>query len=91
MNFEQLCLLIRENNHRLKDKKKTLKLMNYLLSSLRFKLKKLKLGKILFEFKKIVYADITIHEEVEIRYIRQDTTRDDELKIENRLKALNWQ
>jgi hypothetical protein len=26
-----------------------------------------------------------------MRYIRQDTTRDDELKIENRLEALKWQ
>jgi hypothetical protein len=36
-------------------------------------------------------AEIVIWQDVEIRYIRQDTTHDDELKIENRLKALDWQ
>jgi len=83
--------MIKNNNHRLKDKKKTLIFANNMLKILRKNIKRLKLGKVLFEFKQIIYADITIHEEVEIRYVRQDTTRDDELKIETRLKALDWQ
>ena len=88
MNFEQLCKMIKENNHRLKDKERTLIFMNNTIRILKKNLRRLKLGKIIFEFKKIIYADIVIHEEVEIRYVRQDTTRDDELKIENRLEAL---
>ena len=90
MNFEQLCKMIKENNHRLKNKDSALIFMNNIIRILKKNIKKLKLGKIVFEFKKIVYADIVIHEEVEIRYVRQDTTKDDETKIDNRLEALKW-
>lgn len=90
MNFEHLCKMIKENNHRLKDKDKTLIFINNIIRILKKNIKRLKLGKVVFEFKKIIYADIVIYEEVEMRYIRQDTTRDDELKIENRLEALKW-
>jgi hypothetical protein len=31
---------------------------------------------------------VLLHEEVDIRYIRQDNKDTDELKIENRLKAI---
>jgi hypothetical protein len=46
------------------------------------------LGAIVFEIKEIAMAGITLIEDIDIRYIRQDTSRDDNLKIENRLKAL---
>jgi hypothetical protein len=88
MNFEQLCRMIKNNNHRLKDKDKALIFINNIIKILRKNIKRLKLGKIVFEFKKIIYADIVIYEEIEMRYIRQDTTKEDELKIENRLEAL---
>jgi hypothetical protein len=81
--------MIKENNHRLKDKEKTLIFLNNIIRILKKNIKRLKLGKVVFELKQIIYADIVIHEEVEMIYIRQDTTLDDELKIENRLKALN--
>jgi len=46
------------------------------------------LGAIVFEIKEIVFADVILHEEADIRYIRQDTSQDDALKIENRLEAI---
>jgi hypothetical protein len=55
------------------------------------KRQKLKLGKIVFEIKEYKLDEMPAYkEEVEIRYIRQDTLDQDELKLENRLKALNW-
>lgn len=64
--------------------------VRYQFELVAWKRQKLKLGAIVFEIKEIGMAGITFIEEPEIRYIRQDTTFDDELKIENRLKALNW-
>lgn len=64
--------------------------IRYHFELLAWKRQKLKLGAIVFEIKEIAMAGITLVEEVEIRYIRQDTSRDDALKIENRLKALGW-
>lgn len=90
MNLEHLCQTIKKNYHLLKDEKKALLFLRYQFELLAWKRQKLKLGAIVFEIKKIVIAGITLHEDIEIRYIRQDTTRDDELKIENRLKALGW-
>lgn len=82
--------VIRENYHIL-NKKLALTYLQYQIELLNYKLQKLKLGAIAFDIKEIAMAEIVIWQDVEIRYIRQDTTRDDELKIENRLKALNWQ
>jgi len=48
----------------------------------------LKLGAIVFEIKEFTVAGITLFEEADIRYIRQDTSEDDAMKFENRLKAL---
>jgi hypothetical protein len=91
MNFEQLFRQIKYNSNKLKNQEKTEAFVKNILKILRKNRKRLKLGKILFEFKKIIYGDIVIYEEVDIRFVRQDTTLDDELNIENRLKALNWQ
>lgn len=91
MNIEHLCRTVKKNYHLLKDEKKALTYIRYQFELLAWKRQKLKLGAIVFEIKEIVIAEITLWQDVEIRYIRQDTTQDDELKIENRLKALNWQ
>jgi hypothetical protein len=91
MNIEHLCRSVLENFHRIKDLKKALLYVRYQFELLAWKRQKLKLGAIVFEIKKIIIANITLHEDIEIRYIRQDTTKDDDLKIENRLKALGWQ
>lgn len=90
MNIEHLCRAIKNNYHRLRDEKKALLFLRYQFELLAWKQQKLKLGAIVFEIKEIAFAGITLVENAEIRYIRQDTTKDDELKIENRLKALGW-
>lgn len=90
MNLEQLCRNIKENYHRLRDEKKALLFLRYQFELLAWKKQKLKLGAIVFEIKETIVAGITLIQEIDIRYIRQDTTRDDELKIENRLKAIGW-
>lgn len=51
---------------------------------------KLKTGKIIFEIHEINVGEFTLHETVDIRYIRQDNTKTDELRIDNRLAALDW-
>jgi hypothetical protein len=48
----------------------------------------LKLGAIIFEVKETYFGGILIIEEVDIRYVRQDNTDTDALKLENRLKAI---
>lgn len=90
MNIEKLCRDVRENFSRFKDTRLVLKFLKYQFELLAWKRQKLKLGAIVFEIKEIVYGDVLLAEEVDIRYIRQDNTQEDELKIENRLKALGW-
>lgn len=90
MNLEQLCRTIRENYHRLKDERKALLFLRYQFELLAWKRQKLKLGAIVFEIKELVIAGITLYQDVDIRYIRQDTSHEDNLKIENRLKALGF-
>jgi len=73
----------------LKDKKKTIIFLKYHFNLLATKRRKLKLGKVVFEIKEYKLDEMPAYkEEVEIRYIRQDTLDEDELKLENRLKAL---
>jgi len=57
-------------------------------SILKKKQSKLKLGKIVFEVKELIFAEIPLTETLEIRYTRQDNTESDNLKLENRLDAL---
>ena len=51
---------------------------------------KLKLGSIIFEIKEITFAGFKIFENFEMRYINQDTTREDSLRIDNKLNSLKW-
>jgi hypothetical protein len=46
------------------------------------------LGAIVFEIKETYFNGVLLLEEIDIRYIRQDNTDTDSLKIENRLKAI---
>lgn len=57
---------------------------------LAIKKQKLKLGKIVFDIKELIYAEIPLMETLEIRYSRQDNTESDNLKLETRLNALKW-
>lgn len=88
MNLEQLCRDIRENYDRLKDKSFAFRLLRYQFELLAWKKRKLKLGAVVFEIKEFVVNGIILFEEADIRYIRQDTSEDDAMKFENRLKAL---
>lgn len=91
MNLERLFSKIINNQHLLRDKKKTIIFLKYHFHLLATKRRKLKLGKVVFEIKEYRLDEMPAYkEEVEIRYIRQDTLDDDELKLENRLKALAW-
>ena len=92
MNFEQLFYKIINNPEKLKDKKKTIIFLKYHFHLLATKRRKLKLGKIVFEIKEYRLDDLApaYKEEIDIKYVRQDTIDQDELKLENRLKALAW-
>jgi len=90
MNLEQLIKTIRQNYHLLRDETFALNFVRYHLELLEWKKNKLKLGAIVFEVKETYFNGVLLHEEVDIRYIRQDNTDTDELKIENRLKAIGW-
>lgn len=90
MNLEHLCKMVNENWGRL-NKKHALKVVKQQFELLLWKKNKLKLGAIAFEIKEFRLADVVLREEIEIRYIRQDTTVEDEQKLENILKRLGWQ
>lgn len=90
MNFEHLCKTVVLNKDKLKNKKIIKKFISYQYNILKIKKNKLKLGAVTFDFINIFFAEVLIWQEIEMRYIRQDNTKQNELKIENRLKKLNW-
>ena len=69
-----------------------MKFLKYQYALLRWKQRKLKLGLILF----IINEDkdrldtLVILDPIEIKYIRQDTSKEDELKLQNILRAQGW-
>jgi len=86
MNFERL---LKKNLHKINNVTIVKKITNH------FKLKmvnreKLKLGAITFEIKQIKIGDFKISETIDIRFIRQDNTFEDSLKIDSRIEALKW-
>ena len=88
MNFEHLLNIIIKNKPNLRDRKKTFIFIKYHYELLLLKKKKLKLGAISFEITQYMVFEIPLTEEIEIRYIRQDNTEQDELKLENQINAL---
>jgi len=90
MNLEHLIKTVRENYNRLKSETFALNFIRYHIELLQWKRNKLKLGAIVFEIKETYFNGVLLAEEIDIRYIRQDNTDTDELKIENRLKAIGW-
>lgn len=54
------------------------------------KKQKLKLGSISFEITEVFLSKIKIYEKLEMRFTKQDTSFEDSLKLENRLKNLEW-
>jgi hypothetical protein len=47
------------------------------------------LGKVSLEVKTYSISDIKLFEDIEMKFVRQDTTVEDELKLENQLKELD--
>lgn len=90
MDINQLCRTIRENYHRLKDEKKALLYLRYQFELLNWKLQKLKLGAIVFELKEHKHLGIVTKKEYQMRYIRQDTSLEEEMSLEAQLKNLEW-
>lgn len=90
MNLEHLIKSIKQNYHKLRNEEFALKFLRYHIELLNWKKNKLKLGAIVFEVKETYFHGILLIEEVDIRYIRQDNTVTDSLKLENRLKAIGW-
>lgn len=78
------------NYDKLSNKKLTFAFLSYHFKLLEWKKRKLKLGAITFEIKEITAYEFVLWEEVDIRYIRQDNTDEDEKKIENILKRFAW-
>lgn len=94
MNFEQLAKLILNNSNKifsnnLLKRKIKIFIKNY-FSILNLKIKKLKLGLVTFEIKQFFFGNIFLYDNLEMRYSRQDTTAEDELKLENQLNAIKW-
>lgn len=94
MNFEHLLKLINNHFFVIKKnfflKKKIQIFINNYFFNLNLKLKKLKLGLVHFEIKQFFFANIFLYDMLEMRYVRQDTTEEDELKLEKRLDAIKW-
>lgn len=91
MNFERCCFLIEQNKHRLVNKQRTFIYLHYHWDLLLWKRNKLKLGAIAFVVKEYKFDDIVMWEDIEIKFIRQDTTEEDDRKLEVLLKRLNWE
>lgn len=90
MNFEHLCKLIYQNKTNLKNKFITKKFLKYQYEILQIKKNKLKLGAVTFDLINTFVDGYLISQQIEMRYIKQDNTEKEEMKLENRLKALNW-
>jgi hypothetical protein len=92
LNLEHLSNFI-TNNYQLIQQNKLIKnrlkiyIKNYFFI-LNLKLKKLKLGLVNFEIKQFFFANIFLYDTLEMRYIRQDTTEEDEMSLEHRLEAI---
>lgn len=91
MNFEQLLKFFIKNYSSIKKKKLFFNILKNSYLNLKLKKQKLKLGLIVFEVKehKIPGTSFLLFETIDIRFIRQDNTEEDEQKFENRLNKLN--
>lgn len=91
MNFEKFCSLVSTNWHSLPNKKQTLLYLCYHYDLLVWQRKKLKLGAIVFIIKEYKFDEVLLWEEAEIKFINQDTTIEDERKLDVLLKKLEWE
>lgn len=89
MNFEHLFSFFLKNRNKFKNNKNALLLVQSEYEIFRLKKEKLKLGKVALEVKEYFLGDIVVFETLEMVFTRQDNTVENELKLENRLKALD--
>lgn len=94
VNFEHLVEILIHNKDQIRTdnilkKRAKMYIKNYFFL-LNLKLKKLKLGFVTFELKQFFFGNIFLYDTLEMRFSRQDTTHEDELKLENRLNAIKW-
>jgi len=90
MNLEYLCKVLWQNYDRLPHRQLTLDVLAYQFRLLAWHRKKLKLGAIVFEIKEVKAYEFVLWEDIDIRFIRQDTTKADANKLENILKRWAW-
>lgn len=57
---------------------------------LKWKRNKLKLGKVIFEIKAFEVEGFVLWDDLEIRYVRQDNTKNDENKLESLIDSYSW-
>lgn len=91
MNFEQSCRLIAKNPEKIKNKTACLRLLRYQKDAMLLNRRRLKLGSVSFVVKEYKFDEFILFEDLEIRYIRQDNTLEDERKIETLLKKMGWE
>jgi hypothetical protein len=65
-----------------------IKYLKYLINLAKIKKQKLKLGLVSFEIVQITFNNIKIFEYLEMRYSKQDNTKNDENKLSNRLSKM---
>lgn len=90
MNFEHLFYFIMKNFNKIKNRKAYVTFLKNEYDIFKIKKEKLKLGKVALEVKTTFLGNIPVFETMEMVYTRQDNTVENELKLENRLKALDW-
>lgn len=90
MNFERLLKFYVDNYDLIRNKKLARSYIDYQYNLLLWKRGKLKLGAIVFEIRETFFHEVKVYEWIEIRYIRQDNTESDNIKLETRLKAIGW-
>jgi len=91
MNFERFYILVCQNWYRLPNQKQTILYLCYHYDLLIWKRNKLKLGAIVFVVKEYKFDEVLLWEDIEIKFIRQDTTLEDERKVEVILEKLKWE
>lgn len=90
MNFDQFFKFFFKNKNKIKNKKRFNKIILYYYEILLINRQKLKLGLINFEFADFQTFLLT-GELLKMKFINQDTTTADSLKIENIIKRIEWQ
>lgn len=91
MNFEKLLYLTTKYWDILPNQQAILIYIQYHHELLLWKKRKLKLGAIIFVTRQYKFDEFVLWEELEIKFINQDTTKEEEGKVETIFKKLGWE